>query len=279
MVLLWSANYVVAKHVLATIPTMLTIGLRMVISAVAVLVVYRVQRRGDAQRDWDRNDVPILVALGFAGVGLNQIFFLLGLARTNVSHAAIMIGLTPILVLLLASAMKLEHLSPGRLGGMAVALAGVGILQRSDGAQRSASLLGDALVLMAALTFALFTVHTKARLKKISGVTLNTFAYGCSALIMLPVTIWLSADFDFTRPDWTVWTGLVYMALFPSVVCYLIFYWALRWIAASRISALAYFQPLLAILISIPVLGEYPAGSVLAGGALVLVGVFATERL
>ncbi|HYO81970.1 MAG TPA: DMT family transporter, partial [Bryobacteraceae bacterium] len=104
MVLLWSANYVVGKHVLSQIPAMLAIGLRMLVSAVAVLLVYGVHRGRQRSSDWTRADLPALVGIGFAGVGLNQIFFMLGLSMTSVSHAAIMIGLTPILVLLLASA-------------------------------------------------------------------------------------------------------------------------------------------------------------------------------
>jgi drug/metabolite transporter (DMT)-like permease len=96
---------------------------------------------------------------------------------------------------------------------------------------------------------------------------------------MLPVTIWYGSSFDFSRITWKVWTGLAYMALFPAVICYLIYYYALTWIPASRVSAFAYLQPLIAVLIAIPVLGEYPTRSLLAGGTLVLAGVFVAERV
>jgi drug/metabolite transporter (DMT)-like permease len=69
------------------------------------------------------------------------------------------------------------------------------------------------------------------------------------------------------------------MAVFSSVLCYPFYYYALTWIPVSRVSALAYFQPLLATLIAIPTLGEYPTDSLVAGGAVVLTGVFMAERL
>jgi drug/metabolite transporter (DMT)-like permease len=68
------------------------------------------------------------------------------------------------------------------------------------------------------------------------------------------------------------------MAVFPSVVCYSIYYYALTYVPASRVSAFSYLQPLLAILMAIPLLGEQPTRSLMAGGALVLTGVFLAER-
>jgi drug/metabolite transporter (DMT)-like permease len=62
-------------------------------------------------------------------------------------------------------------------------------------------------------------------------------------------------------------------------VCYLIFYHALSHISASRVSAFAYLQPLIATVIAVPTLGEYPSGALLAGGILVLSGVCMAERL
>ena len=50
--------------------------------------------------------------LGVCGAALNQVFFLFGLARTSTAHAAIMIGLTPILVLLAATALGQEPAEP-----------------------------------------------------------------------------------------------------------------------------------------------------------------------
>jgi drug/metabolite transporter (DMT)-like permease len=68
------------------------------------------------------------------------------------------------------------------------------------------------------------------------------------------------------------------MALFPSLVCYSIFYHALHYIAPSRITSLAYLQPLLAMFFAVTLLGESVTGGVAIGGLLVLAGVFLTQR-
>lgn len=111
-----------------------------------------------------------------------------------------------------------------------------------------------------------------------SGLTLNTFAYAGGGLMMLPLTLWYSRTFDFSQVTWEGWACILYMAAFPSVLCYVIYYYALSFVSASRVSAFSYLQPFIATILAIPILGEHPTASLLSGGALVLVGVFVTER-
>jgi len=278
MVFLWSANYVVAKHVLRQMPALLVVGIRTTIAGLAMIPVYRRWVRRNGGRGWSATDVPLLLFLGLCGVGLNQALFVIGIQQTTVAHAAIMIALTPMLVLVIAAIAGLERLNVARLLGMAVALAGVAVLQSRSRAA-GASLVGDLLILSAAISFSVFTVRSKAEIHRFGGVTVNTFAYIGSALLLIPSTTWFALGFDFDRVTWTGWTSLVYMALFPSVLCYLIYHYALTYIPASRVSAFAYLQPLIAILLAIPVLGEYPTSSLITGGALVLAGVFVAERV
>jgi drug/metabolite transporter (DMT)-like permease len=238
MVFLWSANYVVAKHVLRQMPALLVVGIRTIIAGCAMVPIYRRWVRRNGGHGWDRRDIPLLLFLGLCGVGLNQALFVVGIQQTTVAHAAIMIALTPMLVLAIAAIAGLERLNVARLLGMGVALAGVALLQSHSHAA-GASLAGDLLVLSAAISFSVFTVRSKAEIHRFGGVTVNTFAYIGSALLLMPATLWFAHGFEFGRVTWTGWTSLVYMALFPSVLCYLIYHYALSYIPASRVSAFA----------------------------------------
>jgi drug/metabolite transporter (DMT)-like permease len=106
----------------------------------------------------------------------------------------------------------------------------------------------------------------------------NTVAYLGGAAAMAPLTLSLAAGFPFGTVTARGWASLLYMALFPSMVCYLIYYYALTHIPASRLSAFSYLQPLLATLLALALLGERISGGLAAGGALVLAGVYLTER-
>jgi drug/metabolite transporter (DMT)-like permease len=278
MTALWSWNYIVAKYALREFPALLVSGIRMIIAGLIMIGVYRWHQLKGRIPQWTRRDIGILVFLGIMGVGLNQLFFVVGISKTTVSHAAIMIGLTPVTVLLLASAMGLEKLSILRLLGMFIALAGVAVLQWSTNKSDGASITGDALVYLASLTLAIFTVRGKQEASRYGGVLVNTFAYAGSGLVMLPIVFGYSRGFDFTVISWVGWVSLAYMAVFASVVCYLIYYYALSHVPASRVSAFSYLQPLLSTVMAISILDEQPTKSLLSGGALVLAGVFLAER-
>jgi drug/metabolite transporter (DMT)-like permease len=74
------------------------------------------------------------------------------------------------------------------------------------------------------------------------------------------------------------WGSLVYMALFPSVICYLIYYYALSRISASRVTAFIYLEPVLATLMAVAFLGERVSAQLVAGGTVIFAGVYLTER-
>jgi drug/metabolite transporter (DMT)-like permease len=145
---------------------------------------------------------------------------------------------------------------------------------KADGA----TLLGDLLVYCASFTFALYTVRGKRESSRLGGVVVNTFAYVGTAVAMLPITIGYSVGFTYSNVTWVAWASLLYMAVFPSVICYSIYYYALTYVPASRVSAFSYLQPLLATVMAIPLLGEHPTKSLIMGGGLVLTGVFLAER-
>jgi drug/metabolite transporter (DMT)-like permease len=171
-----------------------------------------------------------------------------------------------------------EHLTWRKSTGLAIAVSGVALLQANPSKAAGASLLGDLFILASAATFALFTVVGKRHRGRFDGLTVNTFAYAGSALLLLPVTIYSASRFSFARVTWAGWASLLYMALLPSLFCYMIYFHALRYVPASRISTLAYLQPLLATVFAISLLNESLSGSLISGGLLVLFGVFLTER-
>jgi drug/metabolite transporter (DMT)-like permease len=278
MIVLWSANFVVAKSVVLEMPPLLAGGLRMSLAALFIFPVYLWEGRRVRRHRWSLADVPSLVGLGLVGIAGNQVCFLVGIKRTSVAHGAILFSLTPVLVLLIATALRHETITTRKIAGMAIAVAGVLVLQLGGNEGRGASLSGDALVLAATLAFALMTVFGRPASVKLGSITVNTFGYVSAGLLLLPVVIWESSRFDFASLSTSAWAGLLYMAVFPSVVCYLIYYYALSYVAASRVAALTYLEAPLATLLAVPVLGENVTYSVVSGGALVLAGVWLTER-
>jgi drug/metabolite transporter (DMT)-like permease len=278
MILLWSANFVIAKFAVSQFPPVLAAGMRMMLAAIFILPVYFWEGRKVRAHRWTRADLPVLVGLGMLGLAGNQVCFLIGIQRTSVAHAVIVFSLTPILVLLIASALKHESITSRKITGMLVAAAGVVVLQVGPDQTRQATLTGDALITAGTLAFAMFTVFGRPASVKLGSITVNTFGYVSCGLALTPITIWQASKFDFSAITPAGWASVVYMAIFPSVVCYTIYYYALSYLAASRVAALTYLEVPLATLMAVPALGEDVTYAVVLGGLLVLAGVWLTER-
>jgi drug/metabolite transporter (DMT)-like permease len=278
MTMLWAVNFIVVKIALRELPALFTAGVRTGLAGVFMVPVYLWQARRLRHPGWKKSDVPVLIALGLLGVALNQLFFTLGIGRTSVAHAAVIIALSPVIVLFIASRVGLERLTLGRVAGMLLALAGVLLLQLGP-VKNAATLHGDLLIFLGALSFSIFTVMGKRVSGSFSSITLNTFAYVGGGLTLLPLVLWQGGSMQFAGVSVAAWASVIYMALFPSVLCFLIYYYALTHIPASRVSAFSYAQPLIATALAVPLLGERPGAGLVAGGALVLTGVIMAERL
>ena len=279
MIVGWTGNYIAGKIALRAFPPVLVYGLRISMAGVLILPAYWWERRRRTEPSWTRRDVPQLVILGLLGVALNQFLFVIGLSRTSVAHSSIFANTTPILILLLASVRGLERLTGWKLAGVMVALAGVVLLRTLDaGPQGEATLAGDFITCCGALIFSIFTVLGKPQTKRYGTITVNTFAYAGGALLMAPVTLWQSAGFDFRAVPFSAWAGVFYMALVPSVVCYLIYFYALAHMEASRLAAFSYLQPLLATVFGIFILHEHVTLALVVSGLVIFGGVYITER-
>jgi drug/metabolite transporter (DMT)-like permease len=278
MVAFWSGNYIVGKIALREFPPLMLAGVRIGFAGVLVLPFYAWERRRNLAR-WTRRDVPLLLWLGVFGVTLNQLLFILGLSRTSVAHSAIIIGLTPVLVLLLACLRGLERMTARKAAGMAIALAGVAVLKVFEpAAGNGATWLGDFFIFLTALCFAIFTVFGKEATTRHSSITVNTFAYVGGAVALAPVTLCEAWHHPVAHIGVAAWLSALYMALFPSVLAYLIYYYALTHIAASRVSAFSYLQPVFATAMGVAILGEHLTASVIAGGLVIFCGVYLAEH-
>jgi drug/metabolite transporter (DMT)-like permease len=281
MVLFWSGNFIIGKIAVREFPPLLLSALRTILAALFTLPVHWWTRRNSEGSGpaWKRADLPQLILLGIFGVALNQIFFVTGLSLTSVAHSAIVISMTPMLVLLIAAASGHERLTLRKAGGMSLALAGVAILNLAPGSRSGgATPLGDFLTFLGGLTFALFTVWGRSLVRQYSPVAVNMVVYAAGAAILAPLLAWDTGDFAYGAVSAAAWASLIYMALFASVICYLIYFYALSRIPASRVAAFSYLQPLLATLMAVAILDEPVTLPLAAGGSVIFAGVYLTER-
>jgi drug/metabolite transporter (DMT)-like permease len=229
-----------------------------------------------------RQDAWTFLYLGFFGVSVNQFCFTLGLHYTAVSHSAIIIGMGPIYTLILAVILRMERATWHKAVGMAIAFTGIAVLASEQGiSTHSPSLLGDAITMTGSLGFAMYAVLGKRVAHDYDALTMTAYNHFAGALVVLPLAVhqaWvMGAARNWRAVPWQGWAAILYMGLFGSAVAYLLYYWLLRYLEASQLSAFTYLLPVLASILGILALGEKGSWTEILGGALALGGVYWTE--
>ncbi len=280
MTLIWSGNFIIGKIALREFPALSLTTLRVVLSALILWPVFLARMPpGEGARLWQER--KRLLWLAVFGVTLNQFFFVTGLKNTSVAHASIVVSLTPVMVLIVARLHGLERFTVLKVVGLCICMVGVTLLTAARHPQTvgtPANILGDAAVASSSLCFAYFAVMGKEIISRFNSVTLNTVTFTIGALTLLPAAapeIWRGG---LAGHSLQAWLALAYMAVCASVIGYLIFYWALSQIAATRVTALSYIQPVLVAVMGFFWLGERLTMPEVAGAAVILAGVAMTER-
>lgn len=234
------------------------------------------------QRGFSLGDIWTFVYLGFFGVVINQMCFTISLGHTSVSHAAVIVGMGPIYTLALAVLFRLEKATWHKATGMGLAFAGVAVLASENGISlHSPSLLGDTIAMTGAVGFATYVVLGKRVVQKYDALTMIAFNHFVGAFLILPVAIHqirvLHLAARWREVPWQSWAAVLYMVIFSSVVGYLLYFWLLRYLEASQLSAFTYLLPVVATILGIVLLGERGSPIQILGGFLALAGVYWVE--
>lgn len=274
----WASNIIAGKEALTGFGALALAQLRVLGAAIIFVIGFlasgRIRRLQLSPRKW-----LFLVAMALNGIALNQLTFIGGMARSTVAHTGLIVALGPVMVLVIAVVIRLEVLTAWKFGGMIIAFAGVGILTADKAGQGNGShWAGDLILLLSTLVFAIYTILMKEVANDFDGLTLNTLVFVLGALMMLPFCAHAVVVTRWTALSLKAWSGLAFLIVFGSVISYLLFAYVLTELAASRAAAFNYLQPIIASGLGIWILSERLTSKVLIGGALILAGVYLTER-
>lgn len=277
--LLSAANYLFAKRALMEIPA-LPLGLLRFTGASLLLAILLRRVKPPGQRLPPREARKKLLFLAIVGVPVNQGFFLYGLQLSSAAHGALLYTLTPLFVLLLAQALIGEYPGWRAAVGTALALGGTVYVLFQRGLDFSRGpLVGDLLLLVAVVAWSLYTAEGRETVGKLGALPVIAWTIIGGTVLYLPLGLGAllvpSYRADIAHASAAAWWGVAYLIVMTSVVSYLIWYWALAYLAAARVAVFTNLQPLATALMAQAFLGErvtlgfYAAAAVVIGGVLI----------
>jgi drug/metabolite transporter (DMT)-like permease len=290
VLLIWTLNFVAAKIGLRSLPGLTLASFRVVAAGLVMIPCYLICSRLPAfsaaarntRRTFAFRDIWTFLYMGFFGVSVNQMCFTAGLKYTSVSHASVIVGMGPIYTLVFAVLFKLETATWRKAVGMAIAFAGIAVMAAENGiSTHSPSMVGDVITMTGSIGFAFYMVLGKRLGGRFDALTMTAFSHFAGALLVLPIAVHRSVAMGTVEHwraiPWTGWAAIVYMAIFSSAVAYVFYFWLLRYLEASQLSAFTYLLPVAATILGIVWLGEKGSWNQMLGGILALSGVYWIE--
>ncbi|CAN5735659.1 DMT family transporter [soil metagenome] len=262
---------IVGKVVLRSMSSTSLVALRVVGAAVAFLLL---QVKLGELRKLPRRDLAWLVLCSMLGVALNQLLFVKGLALTTVINATLLSTTIPVFTLVLSVAFGYDRISGRRMLG--IALAGSGVIYlvdplRADFSPQTST--GNLLIVICALLYGAYIAISKDLFKRYGALNVITWMFCISSLAVLPVGAYaLKGDKMQTVPG-SVWLGVVYIILVPTVIAYYLNAWALTRVSPSTVATYIYLQPLIAFGLAPLILGESFNSRIGIASLLIFAGV------
>jgi drug/metabolite transporter (DMT)-like permease len=222
-----------------------------------------------------KKDIVPLFLLGFFGLVVYHLGLNYGEVYISASAASLIIATIPVFTVIFAALLLKEKVTKKIVIGVPLSLSGVVIisLTGTSGNPFEVSYLSAAMaVLVAAFVGAGYTIAGKKLLQRFSALSLTVYAFLFGCLGLLP---FLSSSLvvEAASLSWTGWGAVLFLALLPTVVGYVLWYVALEVKSASEISVFLYFIPVLSTIISYFLFQEPITWLFIVGGVLVISGL------
>lgn len=266
----WAANFAVTRYALlhGFEPLAYAAPRFAIAAAVFAGVALRRHRRPVlAPRTWG----IVLVAGG--ALCLNQLAFVYAIRDTDAATTAMLFGAGPVLVVLFAQVVGVERGGRRYLGPAMTCAIGVAMVAAGAGVQLRGGLLGIALGLATAGTWAtsVVAIAPLVRAHSVFHVTALVSVVGTVPLLFTSAPALVAQSWGSLHL--TAWLALMYGAIVAGVVANLAWFTAIRVTGASRAALFTSLQPMLGVIGAVLLLSEAVTAYQLLGGALITAGI------
>ena len=213
-------------------------------------------------------ELPLLLLSGMA-MGVNWSLLFEAYKYTTVSVATLSYYFAPVLVTLACPILFKEKL--GKLQWLCFGMSTLGlalITGLGDLSAGSSHLTGIAFGLGAAVLYASVMLLNKS-IKGVSGLQRTYLQFLAAIVILLPYVL-CTSGFSLQRLDAPGWVNLLIVGGVHTCLAYCLYFPASKELPGQETAILSYIDPLLAVVVSVTLLGESMTPVQLIGGALIL---------
>lgn len=276
----WGINFSVVKFALSELPPLAFNGLRFVFASAVLLVI----ALGSGQRfTFSRRHLLYLIGLGLLGNTLYQVLFVYGIDNTTADNASLILATVPAWVALIGTTVGVERVEPRGWLGVALSLAGIGLIILGSNRQvefrfGGATLWGDFLMLGATLCWSSYTLLSRPLMRHYPSLTVTSFSTTMGAIPLLLLATPSLIAVDWSGVPLTAWLAVIASGTFGIALAYAFWNFGVSRLGSARTSLYSNLVPPIALVTAWLWLGETLTMQQLLGGILALGGVVLARR-
>lgn len=220
---------------------------------------------------------PVCI-LGVVFFGIFPWSFSAALESLSAATGALILGLIPVLTLLLGCLSGREAVTPGKLAGVSLTVAGVVLAFGVADQDLQTSWTGGALMLLAAACAATYNVFSRPYIARSTPLAVASLGMGAGALFLAP---WAAASAVWSGlPAFSAqgWLAVAALGTLGGALGFSLWIWALGRISPTRVAVFITLNPATAALLGLLMLGESPGPAFLPGLVAVGVGIALVNR-
>jgi len=281
----WGSTYLAIRVGVETMPPLLMAAARNLVAGLIMFPLALRSRRaavraGQVVRFWPGRaewigcatvGVLLLVANGAVGVGEKTV---------PSGLAALLVATVPLWLIGIDAALNHARLGLAPVAGLVLGLVGVGLLSGLGGGSGRISAVGVAIILGAALMWALGTIMARRATIPSSPALASGMELLCGGVALLALA---AAGGEFgalhlNEVSWRSWLALGYLIVIGSIVAFSAYGIAVRALPTATVATYAYVNPVIAVLLGTLILGERLTPAMFGGGALIVGAVVLVVR-
>jgi drug/metabolite transporter (DMT)-like permease len=273
--LIWGAASPIFKWSLQDIEPFTLAFLRFFLGAL-ILLPFTLHALHVDKKDWVK-----LLLIALTGITINISFFFLGLQKTASVNSPIIASAAPVIIILGSMLFLGERPKKIVILGTLLSLLGVIsiIIEPMIESGLDASVIGNLFLILSLFGSVLHTILLKGFTRKYSSLTITFWSFFIGSFSFLPMmAVEVKTHGFLTDLTMQGLIGIIFGAVLASAVAYYLYALALKYVIASEVSIFTYMDPIVAILIAIPLLGEKITPVFIIGSILVFLGILIAEK-
>lgn len=269
---IWGGMYVVSDAVLDVIPPATFVLIRYLVALPVLLIWLRARRdRGIARSDWGA-----VAVTAFIGFGVSLLAQFAGTKLSTAAAGALITSATPAFIVLFAWWLLREQATGRQWLGLVLATIGVLIVSllgdQPATDQAADPLLGNLLLIVAAVSWALYSVRVRIHTRTYSALAVTLAVTACGVPIVAPVAAVELQTQTIGAMTLPVILGVLYVGVGSTAIAFYLWNKAFELMEAASVSLFFFAQPVVGTLLSAIFRGQQLGASFFAGGALILIG-------